>query len=158
MKSKTIDRILQHIVDHPGVNSAEIADALDIDSAGISGFLRSYIDDGRVSTEKGTAPSGREVNRYFPGQSLIREIDGVKQIVSGRQPAGTRAALRAGGLDISTADPNASFACGLLSNGQLMIMQQRRSMTLARDETARLIAYLDSINIDSAVAPSGEKS
>ncbi|HZZ04613.1 winged helix-turn-helix domain-containing protein [Paraburkholderia sp.] len=134
--------ILQLIADHPGITSAEIADKVDIETKNVQPLIHPYIGDGRVKVEKKPVAGAAPVNSYFPSQALMNELDGVKQIVRGRgRPAGSSVVV----------DTPTTFSCGFFTDGRLSIVKDRKTIDLSQKETAQLLAFIDSINIERIV-------
>ncbi|KVL59299.1 hypothetical protein WT01_15845 [Burkholderia cepacia] len=140
----SIEQILQLIVDHPGITAGELADQIGISTSDVNFRLIKYIEAGKVKKEPKPLESGGTVNRYFPMQSLIKEADGVKQIVT--LPRGGPRVPRVAPADGDGPDP--SFTFGFFSNGTLSITKGTKEVKLAPAETQRLLAFLDSINIE----------
>ncbi|KVG33825.1 winged helix-turn-helix domain-containing protein [Burkholderia diffusa] len=136
----SIEEILQVIVDHPGCTAAEIASEVGLTTADVQSRLVKYIDAGKVKKDVKKVDGHRDMFTYFPMQSLIREVDGAQQIVTlarGGRPQAT---------DGDTTDP--SFTFGFFSNGTLSIAKGTKDVKLSPNETRRLLAFLDSINIE----------
>ncbi|KWI90149.1 hypothetical protein WM08_14915 [Burkholderia ubonensis] len=136
----SIEQILQVIVDHPGRTAAEIASEVGLATADVQSRLVKYVDAGKVKKDTKKVDGFRDVFTYWPMQSLIREVDGTKQIVT--LARGGRAAP----VDDDTPDP--SFTFGFFSNGTLSIAKGTKDVKLSPNETRRLLAFLDSINIE----------
>ena len=136
----SIEEILKVIVDHPGRTAAEIASEVGIATADVQSRLGKYVDAGKVKKDVKKVDGHRDVFTYFPMQSLIREVDGTKQIVTlargGRPPA------------VDGDAPDTSFTFGFFSNGTLSIAKGTKDVKLSPAETQRLLAFLDSINIE----------
>lgn len=142
----SIEKILQVVVDHPGFTAAEIGDELDMASEDVQSRLKPYIDAGRVKRDQKRAESGRQVLTYFPAQSLINESDGRIALLS-RAPRAPRMA------SITDESPSSEPTChfGFFSSGQVVVSKGSKEIKLSREETSRLLEFLDSINVDRAV-------
>jgi len=137
----TVKAILQLIADHPGMTGAEIADKLDMESKAVQPLINTYINDGKIKVEKKPVTGAAPVNAYFPSQSLMNDLDGVKQIVRGRgRPSAT----------VADAAPR-TFSCGFFTDGRISIVKDRKTIDLSPEETAQLLAFIDSINIERIV-------
>ncbi|OJB11851.1 hypothetical protein [Burkholderia ubonensis] len=136
----SIEQILQVIVDHPGRTAAEIASEVGLATADVQSRLVKYVDAGKVKKDTKKVDGFRDVFTYWPMQSLIREVDGTKQIVTLARGARTTAP------EGDSADP--SFTFGFFSNGVLSIAKGSKEIKLSPDETRRLLAFLDSINVE----------
>lgn len=134
----TVKSIVKHIIDHPGATGAEIADALDMKAKDVQPLIHPYIDNGRIKVEKKPVAGASPVNSYFASQSLVKEIDGVRQVFTRRGRHQLDAA----------ADSNGDFSCGFFTDGRLSIAKNRKSIELTADETSRLLRFIDSINIE----------
>ncbi|RDU99188.1 hypothetical protein [Trinickia dinghuensis] len=149
----TLEQILQVVVDHPGYIAAEIADELEklgqpVNADEIGPRLKTYVDAGKVKREKKTAPSGREVWAYFPMQSLVDVSDGTKRIVTHQR--GRRTLNQLPGTDTaSSVERTCDF--GFFSNGHVTIVKGNKEIKLDREETSRLLEFLDSINVERAI-------
>ncbi|WP_176322442.1 MarR family transcriptional regulator [Burkholderia vietnamiensis] len=137
-----IEKMLQLIVDRPGITSVEIADELEVTKDNVTTCLARFVQNEKVRLEKKPVEGTRPINAYFPGQSLVNEVDGVKQIV---MPARR-------GRPARTAPPEGSdFRFGFFSNGALQISKNGKSVELLPGEASALIDFLDSINVDKIV-------
>ncbi|KVO95526.1 hypothetical protein WL21_32635 [Burkholderia ubonensis] len=140
----SIEQILQVIVDHPGRTAAEIASEVGLATADVQSRLVKYVDAGKVKKDVKKVDGFRDVFTYWPMQSLIREVDGTKQIVT------LARGVRAAPADDDRPDP--SFTFGFFSNGTLSIAKGSKDVKLSPAETRRLLAFLDSINIEKITA------
>ncbi|CAB3764201.1 hypothetical protein [Paraburkholderia humisilvae] len=137
----SVKAILQLIVDRPSITAAEIADELDMQAKNVQPLIHPYLNDGRVKSEKKPAvEGGASVNHYFASQTLLKEVDGVKQIVTRRKPALAPATVGDG-----------RFSCGFFTDGRLSIVKDRKAIDLSREETTQLLAFIDAINIERIV-------
>ncbi|WP_175992335.1 hypothetical protein [Burkholderia vietnamiensis] len=134
--------ILQAIADQPGITSVEIADKVDVEPKNVQPLIHPYINDGRIKVEKKPVAGGAPVNAYFPSQSLMKELDGVQQIVTGRG--------RPKGPAVADAAPK-TFSCGFFTDGRISIVKDRKTIDLSPEETAQLLAFIDSNNIERIV-------
>lgn len=134
----TIKQILQAIIDNPGFSGAQLADALDMDAKDIQPRIQTYIAGGRVRCEKRPMDGSSPINLYYASADLVREFDGTNQTV-------TKAARKVTSLP---AAPE-GFVCGFSTAGCLTITKGRKTVDLNREETARLLAFVDCINIDA---------
>lgn len=134
----TLKQILQTIVDHPGLSGAELGEMLDMDAKDIQPRIHPYISDGRVRCEKKPMDGAASINLYYASPELVREFDGTNQTV-------TKATRKTASL------PAASdgFVCGFSTAGRLTITKGRKTVDLTREETARLLAFVDAINIEA---------
>jgi len=144
----SIESILQLIVDRPGLTAAELGDELELASADVQSRLAKYITADKVRTDKKKIESGREVLTYFPGQSLVDEVDGVKRIV-------TASAAKRSAAPANVAPAASDFTFGFFSDGALSVSKGSREMRLTRDETARLLRFLDAINVELIASGGG---
>ncbi|TAM50189.1 MAG: hypothetical protein EPN57_20420 [Paraburkholderia sp.] len=143
----SIEKILQTIVDHPGFTAAEIGDELDMTAEDVQSRLKSYIDAGRVKRDKKKSEgSGRDVFIYFPAQSLVDASDG-RIVLLSRAPRTPRTIATAD--ESSTNEARCHF--GFFSNGQVTVSKGSKEIKLSREETSRLLEFLDSINVERAV-------
>lgn len=142
----SIEKILQTIVDHPGFTASEIGAELEMLGEDIQSRIKPYIDAGKVKRDKKAVPNGRDVFTYFPAQSLVDASDG-RIVLLSRAPRTPRA--------IATADesPTSEARChfGFFSNGQVIVSKGSKEIKLSREETSRLLEFLDSINVERAV-------
>ncbi|MCA8183804.1 hypothetical protein [Burkholderia vietnamiensis] len=134
----TVKQILQAIIDNPGFSGAQLADALDMDAKDIQPRIQTYIAGGRVRCEKKPMDGSSPINLYYASADLVREFDGTNQTV-------TKAARKVASLP---AAPE-GFVCGFSTAGRLTITKGRKTIDLTREETARLLAFVDCINIDA---------
>ncbi|MFT0167528.1 hypothetical protein ACLKMY_00670 [Paraburkholderia mimosarum] len=141
----SVESILQFIVDRPGATANEIADELDMAANDVQSRLAQYIDAGKVKKDKKRIEGGREMLVYFPGQSLVNEVDGVKRIVTlAKRP-------RPPVADSERATPS-EFTFGFFSDGSLSIGKGNKDIRLTRAETSQLLEFLDCINIEKIAA------
>jgi len=141
----SIEKILQVVVDHPGFTAAELGDELDMSPEDVQSRLKPYIDAGKVKRDKKRAESGRDVLTYFPAQSLVDASDGRIALLS-RAPRATRAPMVG---ESASGEPSCHF--GFFSNGQVTVSKGSKEIKLSREETSRLLEFLDSINVERAV-------
>ncbi|WP_175857062.1 hypothetical protein [Burkholderia anthina] len=134
----TVKQILQAIIDYPGSSGAQLGDMLDMDTKDIQPRIHAYINDGRVRCEKKPTDGSAPINLYYASAELVREFDGTNQNV-------TKAARKAANLP-SAPD---GFICGFSTAGRLTITKGRKTVDLTREETARLLAFIDCINIEA---------
>jgi hypothetical protein len=135
-----VKSILQLIVDRPGITAAQIAEELDMQAKNVQPLIHPYLNDGRVKAEKKPVSGSAAVNHYFASQTLVKEVDGVRQIVTGRKPAAVPGTFT-----------DAHFSCGFFTDGRLSIVKDRKTIDLSPDETQKLLAFIDSINIERIV-------
>lgn len=135
----TVKQIIQAIIDHPGSSGAQLAEMLDIDAKDIQPRIDPYIRQGRVIRDKKVMDGSSPINLYYPTDDLIREFDGVKQIVTKapQKPPATA----------PVAPAPRDFVCGFSTTGRLSITKGRKSIELTHDETARLVKFIGHIDI-----------
>lgn len=140
----SVKQILQTIIDHPGWSGAQLADELEIDAKDIQPRIDSYIRQGKVIRDKKVIDGSSPINLYYPSDDLVREFDGTKQVV-------TKASKNT--LEFASEDGGAhgGFVCGFSSAGHLTITKGRKTIELARHETARLLKFVDAINVEAIV-------
>lgn len=137
----TVKQILQAIIDHPGASGAQLGEMLDIDGKEIQPRIDPYIRQGRVIRDKKVMDGSSPINLYYPTDDLIREFDGTKQIV-------TKAARNSSAFtpaDVASGE----FVCGFSTAGRLTVTKGRKTIELTRAETARLLKFVDCINIEA---------
>ncbi|MBU9231417.1 hypothetical protein DN523_29145 [Burkholderia multivorans] len=134
----TVKRILQAIVDNPGFSGAQLGDMLDLDAKDIQPRIHTYISDGRVRCEKKPMDGSSPINLYYASPELVKEFDGTNQTV-------TKAVRKVAHLPVATD----GFVCGFSTAGRLTITKGRKTIDLTREETARLLAFVDCINIEA---------
>lgn len=134
----TVKQILQAIIDHPGSSGSQLAELLDIDAKDIQPRIDPYISQWRVIRDKKVQDGASPFNLYYPSDELIREFDGTKQIV-------TKAARKVVNLPPASDD----FVCSFSTDGRLTITKGRKTVDFTREETARLLAFIDAINIEA---------
>ncbi|QTD89441.1 hypothetical protein [Burkholderia anthina] len=134
----TVKQILQAIIDNPGFSSAQLGDMLDMDAKDIQPRIHSYIAAGRVRCDKRPMDGSSPINLYYASAELVREFDGTNQTV-------TKAARK---VASHPAAPE-GFVCGFSTAGRLTITKGRKTIDLTREETARLLAFVDCINIEA---------
>lgn len=139
----TVQKILQAIIDHPGWSGAQLGELLDMDAKDIQPRVDPYIRQGRVIRDKKVMDGSSPINLYYPSDDLIREFDGTKQIV-------TKAARKAPAFAPRDAAPG-DFVCGFSTTGRLTITKGRKTIDLTREETTRLLKFIDCINIETIV-------
>ncbi|MDS0794673.1 hypothetical protein NUV26_21120 [Burkholderia pseudomultivorans] len=134
----TVKQILQAIIDNPGFSGAQLGDMLDMDAKDIQPRIHTYISDGRVRCDKKPMDGSAPINLYYASAELVREFDGTNQTV-------TKAARKVANLPAAPGD----FVCGFSTAGCLTITKGRKTVDLTREETARLLAFVDCINIEA---------
>lgn len=135
----TVKQILQLIIDHPGIAGAQIAEQLDMDAKDVQPRIDPYMRQGRVIRDKKVMDGSSPINLYYPSDDLIREFDGTKQTVT-KAPSKTPAA--------PPAPSDSGFSCGFFTDGRLAITKHRRTLELTATETARLLKFIDAINVE----------
>ena len=142
----SIEKILQTIVDHPGFTASEIGAELEMAGEDIQSRIKPYIDAGKVKRDKKAAPNGRDVFTYFPAQSLVDASD-CRIVLLSRAPRTPRSIPAAD--ESSTSEARCHF--GFFSSGQVIVSKGSKEIKLSREETSRLLEFLDSINVERAV-------
>ncbi|HDR8994811.1 TPA: hypothetical protein QDB40_004624 [Burkholderia vietnamiensis] len=137
----TVKQILQAIIDHPGSSGAKLAEMLDMDAKDIQPRVNPYIHKGLLHCEKKPMDGSSPINLYYPTTELIREFDEVKQTV-------TKAARNSSAFTPADAAPG-EFVCGFSTAGRLTVTKGRKTIELTREETARLLKFVDCINIEA---------
>ncbi|WP_124076115.1 hypothetical protein [Burkholderia gladioli] len=139
-------QIIQAIIDYPKSSAAEIVDLLgDKPSVGASDIrprLHTYIADGRILIEKREVAGAAPVNVYRASAELVAAFDGTEQLV-------TKAPRKERGRP--PLDASAGFEVGFSSGGRIFLSKGAKKIDLTREESAELIAFLDSINIEKIV-------
>ncbi|MGX5880876.1 hypothetical protein MJS38_23335, partial [Burkholderia gladioli] len=139
----TIKQILTAIVDHPGWSGAQLAEELDMDAKDIQPRIDAYIRQGKVIRDKKVLDGASPINLYYPTDDLIRELDGVQQVV-------TKATRNIEAAPASeqppTAEPLGDFVCGFNTAGCITITKGRKTLDMTRAESVALIEFLDCIN------------
>ncbi|MCA8059445.1 hypothetical protein [Burkholderia cepacia] len=137
----TVQKILQAIIDHPGSSGAQLAEMLDMDAKDIQPRIDPYMRQGRVIRDKKVMDGSSPINLYYPSDDLIREFDGTKQTV-------TKASRKPVAFTPNDVAPG-EFVCGFSTAGRLTVTKGRKTIELTREETARLLKFVDCINIDA---------
>ncbi|WP_017880480.1 hypothetical protein [Burkholderia mayonis] len=141
MNMASVQQILQAIIDHPGSSGAQLAEQLDVDAKDIQPRIDPYIRQGRVIRDKKVMDGSSPINLYYPSDDLVREFDGTKQTV-------TKAARKAPAFTPTDAAPG-DFVCGFSTAGRLTVTKGRKTIELTREETSRLLKFVDCINIEA---------
>ncbi|RKE36678.1 hypothetical protein B0G76_2880 [Paraburkholderia sp. BL23I1N1] len=136
----SIESILQLIVDRPGLTANEIADEVDLVASDVQSRLVKHIESGKVKKDLKAVDGGRTVFTYFPGQSLIQEVDGVKRATTTSGKTGPKPQALPGAAS--------DFTFGFFSNGTLSISKGSKEIRLTRAEASQMIDFLDAINIE----------
>lgn len=137
----TVKQIIQAIIDHPGSSGAQLAEMLDMDAKDIQPRIDPYIRQGRVIRDKKVMDGSSPINLYYPTDDLIREFDGTKQTV-------TKVARNSSAFTPVDAAPG-DFVCGFSTAGRLTVTKGRKTIELTREETPRLLKFVDCINIEA---------
>lgn len=137
----TTESILQLIVDRPGLTANEIADEVELVASDVQSRLAKYVEAGKVKKDLKQIDGGKTMLIYFPGQSLIQEVDGVKRIATLAKKPGPKPRDE-------NADAPSDFTFGFFSNGTLSISKGNKEIKLTRAETSQMIDFLDAINIE----------
>ncbi|WP_175845161.1 hypothetical protein [Burkholderia arboris] len=137
----TIKQILQAIIDHPGSSGSQLAELLDVDAKDIQPRIQPYITKGQVRCEKKPMDGASPINLYFASDDLVKEFDGTIQSV-------TKAPRKQVAFTPRDAAPG-DFVCGFSTAGRLTITKGRKTVDLTREETARLLKFVDCINVDA---------
>ncbi|RQZ74822.1 MULTISPECIES: hypothetical protein [Burkholderia] len=136
----SVKQILTAIVDHPGWSGAQLAEELDMDAKDIQPRIDPYIRQGKVIRDKKVSDGASPINLYYASEDLIRELDGVQQLV-------TKAAQKNEAEPMPVAEQLGDFVCGFNTAGCITITKGRKTLDLTRTESDALIEFLDCINI-----------
>ncbi|MEX3629344.1 MAG: hypothetical protein VB138_07470 [Burkholderia sp.] len=137
----TIKQILQAVIDHPGSSGAQLAELLDMDAKDIQPRIQAYINKGQVRCDKKPMDGAAPINLYFASDELVKEFDGTQQTV-------TKAARNSSAFTPTDVAPG-EFVCGFSTAGRLTVTKGRKTIDLTREETTRLLKFVDCINIDA---------
>lgn len=137
----TIKQILQAIIDHPGSSGAQLAELLDMDAKDVQPRIQPYINKGQVRCDKKPMDGSSPINLYFASDDLVKEFDGTQQTV-------TKAPRKGPSFVPRDAAPG-EFVCGFSTTGRLTITKGRKTVDLTREETTRLLKFIDCINVEA---------
>lgn len=138
-------QVLNLIRQCPGIREPEIREELDLNGA-VQAYIKPDLDRGHVLVERIELENGKHVSSFRENVLKPLELD-AQGNVAGRAPA-----RRAQALLSSSSTIDASADVSVSATGVMTISKAGKSMVLNAMETARIVAYLDRVNIEQILA------
>ncbi|KWH56322.1 hypothetical protein [Burkholderia cepacia] len=137
----TIKKVIRTIIDLPGSSDAQLAEMLDMSIEDVQLRIAPYIRMGSVVRDRKATDGASPINLYYPSDSLEREFNGA-------MPAVTKGVQKIPGC-LPDDEVLGDFVCGFSTAGCMTVKKGRKMIELSREETARLVRFVDCINIEA---------